>query len=140
MTEMPPPERFSRERGHPETYRWYAHTEGGAGFDVCVPGDDEEPYAASVEMAAALVGDVPVLAEEAVVYIHAAVDASRRGIFGAPSVVSACFDARDDTVTLDLNWESDLYSLWHVTFKYAHDRTRRHPNAFGRRDWVATGG
>ena len=135
MTEITMPVGFSREREPEPAYRWYAQTDGGAGYDVCVPGDDEDPYVESLDLAARVLHDVPLMAEEAVAYIHAAVDAPRLGITDAPQIVSVFCDARTAMATIDLNWEFDLYSLWHVTFADVHDPSRRHPIAFGRRVW-----
>jgi hypothetical protein len=138
MTEITMPLRFSRDREPQPAHRWYARTDGGAGYDVCVPGDDEDPHVPSLDLAARVLHDVGEMTEAAIAYVHAAVDARRLGLLDAPTVVSLLVDARDATATLDLNWEFDLYSLWHVTFTDVHDPARRSPIAFGRRVWGAS--
>jgi hypothetical protein len=133
--EVPSADRFRRDRGSLDVQRWFVLLGRGA-FDLCVPGDDEEPDPRSIEMAAGVLPTLPVIVEEAAAHLAAMVDARRRGLSGEPELVSVLVDARREQVTVELNWDADLYSLWHVTFTW---RTGfpRHPAAFGRRDWVS---
>ncbi|HEX2204572.1 MAG TPA: hypothetical protein VHG91_14770 [Longimicrobium sp.] len=130
---IPPAGTFLQEPFRTDAGHWRAPVDGD-GTGLRVPDGDGAPDAASLALAERALPEAGALVEEARAYLAGTVDFARASLHGDPEVIGVTCDALSATVTLELNWDSDLYSLWHVRFRWRPDGGRT-PIAFGRRDW-----
>ena len=114
---------------------WWTQVPEGE-YDLYVPGQEWEPDAASIALAGHVLPEVDAIVAEAVEYLKGIVDFERWGFRETPSIISLHCDAPRQRVSVEVNWEADLYFLWSVTFTvHEGERMRRSPMGMGRRFW-----
>jgi hypothetical protein len=133
--QVPSPDDFRHEDGYETMPPWWARI-AGENFDLFVPDRQGEPDRDSLDFAARVLPRLHELRAQAARYIGDVVQV--RGIPTldpeAAQFVSVFCEAASGTVFLELNWEADLYHLWHVRFG-DHPVQGLKPLAFGRRAW-----
>lgn len=133
--QVPSPEHFTHESGYWVGPPWWARVPG-ADFDLHVPDWEGEPDPVALEFAARVLPRVHDLRAEAARYIGHAVQVRSipRLDPEEADIVSLFCEGGSGTVILELNWDADLYNLWHVRFR-DHPVLGIHPVAFGCRAW-----
>lgn len=133
--QVPPPESFTHESGDWIGPPWWAPV-AGTDFDLHVPDGEDGPDPQALAFAQRVLPRVHELRDQAARYIAQAVQvrSNPRLETDEAQIVSVFCDAGSGTTILELNWEADLYSLWHVRFT-DHPTQGLHPVAFGCRPW-----
>lgn len=92
----------------------------GTGYDLHVPeGVADEPDAASLAFAQAVLSAIDAIVNEAVEHVRRYADVERLGIArGRPDLHGVFCDAQDERVEVGFSWEVQLYLIWTVSFHW----------------------
>ena len=120
--QIPSADRFRREhsRHHRRLPVRYFAAIAGTGFDLHVPeGVEDEPDAASLVLAQAVLPAIDAIMDEAVEHVRRYVDAERLGIArGLPDLHGVFCDAQYERVEVGFSWEVQLNLFWTVAFHW----------------------
>ena len=129
--QIPSAEQFRPEhdRHNPRLPVRYFAPIAGTGYDLHVPeGVEDEPDAASLVFAQAVLPALDAIVDEAVEHVRRYADTERLGIArGRPDVHGVFCDAPCERVEIGFSWEAQMNISWTVAF---------HWNGTGRRSPV----
>lgn len=131
---VPPADEFRQRPGSATPPPWVVPS-AGLGVDLCVPDDEWEPDAASLEMLEEVAAHLPALHRAAEEHVLGVVNAARVGLSGETQAIALTCNAAENTVVLELYWPSDTYSLWSVTFGWR--KGHFWPTGFAQQYWKA---
>lgn len=120
--QIPSADRFrpDRDRYYPRLpVRYYAAI-ANTGYDLHVPeGAEDEPDAASIAFAAAVLPALDAILDEAVEHVRKYADVERLAIArGRPDVHGVFCDAQYERVEIGFSWEVQMYISWTVAFHW----------------------
>ncbi|HEX2203328.1 MAG TPA: hypothetical protein VHG91_08520 [Longimicrobium sp.] len=92
----------------------------GAAYTLRIPDGDGDwmPHAPSYEMAVRVLPELEWLKEKGIEYLGGKVDLDRAGYRGTVEIVDVHCDQRRQRITVEMEWESQLYGAWTVVFSW----------------------
>ncbi len=115
--EIPTLDSFHPHPGTAHGPSWWVDP-AGAEFTLTIPGGDTagEPHEPSYRLALVVLAELEALTRTAVEYLARGIDFADWRMTGEPELNTIECDARAETVTLWMSWESKFHGEWSVTF------------------------